>query len=957
MPEAHSPDLTGSRPAISLSPDVRDGPWTLGGMIRRLAVPALVGLLALGVAPAQAAVTATVTDGVLSVASDAGDAIAIACSAGNVKVNGADPGPAPVACASIVGIGVSGGPGANVIDLSAVTRAAFSGLPDKAEDDPVGPVSIDGAGGDDVITGSEADDELLGFDGDDVLDGGPGHDTLFGEDGGDTGRGGDGDDILIDRRGPGLLEGGAGDDSITGGLGSDTLRGGPGHDELQGGEATDHLEGGDGDDRLSGDPDGVSGFAEPFNDAGDDTLDGGPGEDTIAATDRGPLRLTATQLTGPGTDTFTSIERAELTGTGGADVVDASAFPGPAALYGGLGPDVLVGGPGADTLDGQGGDDVLTGGEGDDAFTDRQGTDRLVEAGDLDFTVTATALTGRGTDSLDSIEVVELSGGPGANLIDAGGFGGATVLTGAGGNDSLTGGSGPDRLIGGDGDDSLAGGAGEDVVVETTEGDLILTPTALAGRGSDTLSGIERAELTGGAGPNRLDAAAFTGAVRLAGGDGDDTLVGGAAGDRLTGGPGADALAGGPGSDRLVEAADADLILSDATLAGAGGDALSSLEVAELTGGPGANRIDARAFSGAVTLAGGGGADTLLGGPRADVLAGGDGDDTLLSGDGDDTLLGGEGLDALDGGSGRDSLMGEFGDDSLLGGDGDDVLEGGAGNDRLAGGAGDDELAGGAGDDELAGVGGDDRLAGGENADRLDGGDGADELLGGDGDDDLLGGAGADYLGGEAGNDRLEGQAGLDIFSGDEGDDRLLPRDGLGEPLITCGAGHDTAVDPDPDDTVQPNCEVIERPQPPSTGERRPTLAIALSRKRFAPYRRGRSLRAKRPRGRRGARLTMRLSEPARVTFRVQRLARGRRHGKGCVAPRRADRGARRCTRRIRVRGRFRATAGEGRTRLTFTGRVAGKALRRGRYRLLGRAKTRSGDRSPRAVARFRIVR
>ena len=66
----------------------------------------------------------------------------------------------------------------------------------------------------------------------------------------------------------------------------------------------------------------------------------------------------------------------------------------------------------------------------------------------------------------------------------------------------------------------------------------------------DTLVSVESAELTGGAGPNVVDAADYTlGPVILNGGAGNDTLIGGSKADFLNGGLDDDNLTGGPGDD------------------------------------------------------------------------------------------------------------------------------------------------------------------------------------------------------------------------------------------------------------------------------------------------------------------------------------------------------------------------------------------------------------------------
>ena len=74
---------------------------------------------------AQAATSATFAAGTLAVSSDAGDPLALSCSAGNVQLNAA-PIAGPVACADVIRVEVTGGPGDNLIDLSAMLAADFT---------------------------------------------------------------------------------------------------------------------------------------------------------------------------------------------------------------------------------------------------------------------------------------------------------------------------------------------------------------------------------------------------------------------------------------------------------------------------------------------------------------------------------------------------------------------------------------------------------------------------------------------------------------------------------------------------------------------------------------------------------------------------------------------------------------------------------------------------------------
>jgi Divergent InlB B-repeat domain len=114
------------------------------------------------------------------------------------------------------------------------------------------------------------------------------------------------------------------------------------------------------------------------------------------------------------------------------------------------------------------------------------------------------------------------------------------------------------------------------------------------------------------------------------------------------------------------------------------------------------------------------------------------------------------------------------------------------------------------------------------------------------------------------------------------------------------------------------------------------SLAPAITRLRFFPsaFRAARSGAALTSAA--GARLTVRLSEDARVTFRVLRLKDGR---------------------RVRLRGRIVRELTKGTTRLRYRGRLRGRALRPGKYLLVARARDAAGNLSSRRRAAFRIVR
>lgn len=347
----------------------------------------------------------------------------------------------------------------------------------------------------------------------------------------------------------------------------------------------------------------------------------------------------------------------------------------------GPGDDNVIGSGFADNIAGEAGNDTITGGAGNDTINGGDGTDRVVESGDNNWTLTNSALTGNGTDTLSNLEQAQLTGGNGNNNLDAGAFSGNVTLDGGNGNDTLTGGSGNDSLLGGNNDDILTGNSGADTLaggnhndrlVEQADNDMTITPTSLTGRGGDALSGFEEASLTGGGGNNTLNAAAFASQVTLVGAAGNDTLVGS---------PGNDNLQGGDGTDRVVQTATGNQTLTNASLTGIGTDTLAGLEQAALTGDGGSNVINARGFSGQTTLNGGPGSDTLNGGASGDLLIGQAGNDRETGGPGGDTLRGGGGRDNLAGGGARDTINGGTGNDTLKGGPGKDVLKDGPGKD------------------------------------------------------------------------------------------------------------------------------------------------------------------------------------------------------------------------------------------------------------------------------------
>ena len=323
-----------------------------------LVAGAVVAALLVMPATASADVDSEFNGGVLTVNSTANDGIAITSVGGLVKVNGNDPDGA-VDSADVTSIDVSGGPGANNINLAGVNGTDFTTLTS---------VTVDAGDGNDTINGTQLADELEGGNGDDRIigDNNPAgsHDESRGESGNDTmvWNPGDGDDInegadgsdTVEVNGGGKeqfevtpgrfarvqpdptfgapftvdfstsekldLNAGAADDIVNmagGALGlAIDVDGGEGNDTIDGSDAPDLLAGGNGNDRLIGDNNAAGTRDVSRGDAGNDTLVWNPGDGDDV------------NEGGEGSDVI------EVNGGGGGEVFEfkASAIPGRAAF-------------------------------------------------------------------------------------------------------------------------------------------------------------------------------------------------------------------------------------------------------------------------------------------------------------------------------------------------------------------------------------------------------------------------------------------------------------------------------------------------------------------------------------------------------------------------------------------------------------------------------------------------
>jgi Ca2+-binding RTX toxin-like protein len=154
-----------------------------------------------------------------------------------------------------------------------------------------------GYSGNDKMYGRSGQDVLKGGEGKDSIDGGAGHDDIIGDDYPVTGRGdsdyivGDGayaygNDFIYAGEGNDYVNGGNGndeiygnddDDTIIGEFGQDNLHGGSGEDKMDGGLGDDSMYGGSEDDKM----DGGLGDDNLQGDQGADNIKGGDGKDKI----------------------------------------------------------------------------------------------------------------------------------------------------------------------------------------------------------------------------------------------------------------------------------------------------------------------------------------------------------------------------------------------------------------------------------------------------------------------------------------------------------------------------------------------------------------------------------------------------------------------------------------------------------------------------------------------------
>jgi virginiamycin B lyase len=135
--------------------------------------------------------------------------------------------------------------------------------------------------------------------------------------------------------------------------------------------------------------------------------------------------------------------------------------------------------------------------------------------------------------------------------------------------------------------------------------------------------------------------------------------------------------------------------------------------------------------------------------------------------------------------------------------------------------------------------------------------------------------------------------------------------------------------------------------EPPSTTPPVANVAPVLSRL---------SVKPKRFRVAAGTRIGFTLSETAAVRLRFERKASGRKRGGKCVKPTRARRSAKRCTRWIARGTLTRRDLAAGKRSVRFGGRVGGRALKPGGYRVTAVAIDAAGAKSMPRRAKFTVL-
>ena len=703
--------------------------------------------------------------------------------------------------------------------------------------------SINGSGGNDILFGGFAADEIKGGDGTDLIFGLRGNDLIHGNDGTDFLFGEFAFEIPL-LNGDDCVFGDAGIDLVVGDNGFELFSSAPGGD--------DHLHGGDSIDIVIGDdisdifdPNHAGGSDELYGDDGIDVMFGTGGDDTL----EGGAHIDF--MSGGGdNDTMYGIDN---TFTGDGWTIPTTSIVLGNLMFGNLGNDTMYGGDGLDVQFGNDGEDEMYGKDYIDVMFGQADNDTMYgESGGELFSISGIPVR-LGNVMFGNTGEDEMWGG-----------GDLDVMFGNTENDTMHGYDGnfeplgidADVMLGGDGDDTMFGDAEELLLLTSTDwmfgqnGNDIMhggkqVDWMFGGSGADTMHGDSNSILLpfstdfmfGNAGDDTMDGG--NGLDLMFGNDGadimngddeslllisPDLMFGNAGDDTMNGGASADLMFGNAGDDTML--GDSNVLWfvasTDLMFGNAGNDIMDGGNAADIMfGNSGDDRMSGDNNSpGLISpdlMFGNSGDDWMNGGNSADAMFGGVDRDTMLGDDhlwwqllSTDLMFGGDNCDKMFGGTSNDLMFGNGDVDKMDGQRGLDIMFGNASSDHINGGDGWDILFGNSGTDVIHGNDGWDIVSGGSEDDRIFGDNGWDVLLGNSGNDLIHGNNGWDVLFGNSDDDCLHGDNGWDTAFGNSGDDCIYGGNGWdslrgnsGDDHLFGDAGRDTLRGNSGDDNLE----------------------------------------------------------------------------------------------------------------------------------------------------------
>jgi Ca2+-binding RTX toxin-like protein len=295
-----------------------------------------------------------------------------------------------------------------------------------------------------------------------------------------------------------VVNGASGNDTITGNSQANTLGGGYGNDVLNGGdgddtflvsvlyEGNDIYNGGNGKDTIKAQNSNINielaGDFGVANSIEEITANGNTGITVFGDGNNNILDFTNTVLT-----------NVVVNGASGNDTITGNSQAN--TLGGGYGNDVLNGGDGDDTFLVSvlyEGNDIYNGGNGKDTIKAQNSNINIELAGNFDASNSIEEITANGNTGITVFgdgnnNILDFTNTILTNVVVNGASGNDTItgnsqantLSGGDGNDSLDGGAENDVLDGGSGNDTLIGGLGNDIYIVDWAGDVVVETSTL----------------------------------------------------------------------------------------------------------------------------------------------------------------------------------------------------------------------------------------------------------------------------------------------------------------------------------------------------------------------------------------------------------------------------------------------------------------------------------------------